>query len=175
MCAVEFFWWYFQFEYYIPQLQNFHLILFNILYFFVVIFTLSSHWFPELVDYLFDCYFEYLGNSYIAVSFELVYTDFFFFFDWVSFSWLSITYRLCCHPCIWKKQSLIPVFIEWLWTERPSKGFCCGYSVGKFYPTLRLTQWVNLRVHRLQHTGFLCPPLYPGIGSNSVHWVGDAI
>ena len=71
-------------------------------------------------------------------------------------------------PSIYLKEAIIDscLYRVALNRKRPPKRFCC-YSVGKLYPTLRLTQWVNLCVHRLQHTRFLCPPLYLGIGSNS--------
>ena len=48
----------------------------------------------------------------------------------------------------------------------PIPGKWC-YSVTKLRPIL----WA----HVLQHTRLLCPPLSPGVCSNSVHWVGDAI
>ena len=48
---------------------------------------------------------------------------------------------------------------------RPGKWWCC--SMAKLCPSL----WARV----LQHTRLLCPPLSPGVCSNSVRWVGDAI
>ena len=64
---------------------------------------------------------------------------------------------------------LKPRFLLWL-SVVDSAGFGCNPSQGLHENLLLFSHWVvsnSLRPHGLQHTRFLCPPLSPGVYSNS--------